>query len=175
MMADIFGKMIQKRRGGKNVKTEGDKSQKKETKKRAKSKSPTLVIRVWWGSRKRLVNGKKHPQRLEGCRIISRYKPSTQRSAEDSRCWYLQVYLPWSSRFRSLIRSFWTLCFTSDVYLPFISNCWPFLNHWASTLGMDNWQDRVHDWPSLPDVSCRCFSTSASERQNTRRRKCNIC
>lgn len=46
MMADIFGKIIQKRRGGKNVKTEGDKSQKKETKKRAKSKSPTLVIRV---------------------------------------------------------------------------------------------------------------------------------
>lgn len=43
MMADF--KMIQKRRCENTVKTEGDKSQKKETKKR-KSKSPVLVIGV---------------------------------------------------------------------------------------------------------------------------------
>lgn len=116
---------------------------------------------------------KNHPARLEGFRIISRYKPSTQRSADDSRFWYRQVYRPWSSGLRSLIRSFWILCFTSDVNLPFNSNCLPFLNHRAWTLGMDNWQDSVHDWPSLPEVSCRCFSTSGSETQKTWRR--NLC
>lgn len=42
MMAGIFSKMIQK---GVNVKTLGVKSRKKETKKRAKPKSPALVIR----------------------------------------------------------------------------------------------------------------------------------
>lgn len=48
MMAGIFSKMIQKGvegGGKKNVKTLGVKSRKKETKKRAKPKSPALVIR----------------------------------------------------------------------------------------------------------------------------------
>lgn len=51
MMAGIFSKMIQKAveggggEGKKNVKTLGVKSRKKETKKRAKPKSPALVIR----------------------------------------------------------------------------------------------------------------------------------
>lgn len=43
VMADIFIKIIQKRRGGKSVITEEEKSPKKETKKRVKSKLPTLV------------------------------------------------------------------------------------------------------------------------------------
>lgn len=101
-------------------------------------------------------------------RKVSRYEPSTLSSAEDSRCRYLHEYVPWSSGFKSRIRSFWTLCFTSDEYLPFISNCRPFLNHWAWTLGTDNWQDSVHGWPSLPEVSCRCLSTSTSETQTRR-------
>lgn len=134
-----------------------------EEKKDGQSNSPRLVSK--FDGLKEVSRRAKHPPRLCCCRAVSGNKPSTQRSAEDSRCWNLHAYRPWSSGFRSLIRSFWTLCLTSDEYLPFISNCLPFLNHWAATLGTENWQDSVQGWPSLPDVSCRCFSTSTSETQ----------
>lgn len=134
-----------------------------EEEKEGQSNCPRLVSKSDW--LKEVSRLAKHPAHLCRCRTISGYEPSTLRSAEDSKCWYLHVYRPWSSGFRFMIRSFWTLCLTSDEYLPLISNCLPFLNHWAATLGTENWQDSVQGWPSLPDVSCRCFSTSTSETQ----------